>query len=147
MNTPLNSVSKDFLLGGNATFTVDNGQGKHYTFKISRTKKERALHLQQHQGTFFASTMTGPDNESHYTYVGIVQKVTGSIIMTYGSKIKSNDVRFKVLEWAVKKVFNALPLPEGYAIMHAGSCGVCGRKLTNPESLKSGIGPECIKHM
>lgn len=28
---------------------------------------------------------------------------------------------------------------------HEGQCGVCARKLTDPESIKRGIGPECAK--
>lgn len=28
--------------------------------------------------------------------------------------------------------------------MHSGNCGFCGRKLTDPESVKRGIGPDCL---
>jgi hypothetical protein len=36
-------------------------------------------------------------------------------------------------------------LPESLEIWHEGSCLRCGRKLTVPESIESGYGPECIK--
>jgi hypothetical protein len=38
-------------------------------------------------------------------------------------------------------------LPGGYKIHHEGRCGKCGRLLTVPESVETGIGPECAKRM
>jgi hypothetical protein len=34
-------------------------------------------------------------------------------------------------------------IPGMLEIWHEGRCGRCSRKLTVPESLKSGFGPEC----
>jgi Family of unknown function (DUF6011) len=34
-------------------------------------------------------------------------------------------------------------IPPDLRIMHSGSCGRCGRELTNPESIERGIGPDC----
>jgi hypothetical protein len=36
-------------------------------------------------------------------------------------------------------------LPECIEIWHEGKCGKCGRQLTVPSSIETGIGPECIK--
>ena len=36
-------------------------------------------------------------------------------------------------------------IPEHLEIFHEGRCCACGRKLTTPESILSGIGPECAK--
>jgi hypothetical protein len=36
-------------------------------------------------------------------------------------------------------------LPESVEFFHEGRCGKCGRKLTTPESVTAGFGPECIK--
>ena len=30
-------------------------------------------------------------------------------------------------------------------LLNAGHCGICGKALTDPESMAAGIGPECIK--
>jgi hypothetical protein len=30
-------------------------------------------------------------------------------------------------------------------VWHEGSCARCGKKLTVPESIESGFGPECVK--
>jgi hypothetical protein len=29
------------------------------------------------------------------------------------------------------------------AVYHEGRCGACGRRLTTPESISSGLGPVC----
>ena len=34
-------------------------------------------------------------------------------------------------------------LPANVTVWHEGKCGACGRKLTVPDSIKSGIGPVC----
>ena len=34
----------------------------------------------------------------------------------------------------------------GFEIMHEGRCCRCNRTLTHPDSIKTGIGPECAKH-
>jgi hypothetical protein len=35
----------------------------------------------------------------------------------------------------------------GWDVKHCGYCGKCGRVLTEPESLESGLGPICRKAM
>ena len=34
-------------------------------------------------------------------------------------------------------------LPKTVEVWHEGICGRCGRKLTVPESVERGLGPEC----
>lgn len=129
-----------FFFGGNATFTVDNGKGKHYTFKVRR--KEANDNFQNE--VFFLSVMWGTDNENDYRYMGVL-KYDGIVRLTRGSKVSADDNRLKVAQWAIKKVLTGTELPDGYAIMHAGRCCKCGRKLTNPASIENGVGPECAK--
>lgn len=33
-----------------------------------------------------------------------------------------------------------------FPLLNADHCGICGKTLTDPESMAVGIGPECIKH-
>ena len=130
------NLSKNFFLGGNATFTVDNGKGEHFTYKIRQPKPEMP---------FFVSLMTGPDNESNFTYMGVVSPLDGHVKLTAKSRVTNEAKSVKVAQWALNKVWTNGELPEGYNIRHAGKCGCCGRKLTNPDSLTNGIGPECAK--
>jgi hypothetical protein len=47
------------------------------------------------------------------------------------------------LNWALGKVWAGRELPGGATLQHAGHCGKCNRLLTVPESVESGLGPEC----
>ncbi len=130
-------INKDFILGGNATFTVQNNKGVHYTFKARQPKPEMP---------FFLSLLTGPDNETSYTYMGTIGAKTGDVYLTAKSKYSNDSLPVRVARFALRCVWGVQTLPEGYQIRHEGKCGRCGRKLTTPESLDRGIGPECIKH-
>lgn len=124
-----------FFSGGNATFTVDNGQGTHYTFKISKGQDDDA--------PYFVGLLSGPDNESSYRYLGIYKPDTGRVILTRKSGYKAESTPVKVIRWALAMLHAGKEFPAGYALMHAGRCCVCGRKLTTPESIEAGIGPIC----
>lgn len=129
-------LNKDFILGGNATFTVENPKGDYYTFKVRQPKPEMP---------HFLSLLTGPDNENSYTYIGTVGKTSGEVYLTTKSRLTKESLPVRVAAFALRCVFGSQTLPEGYKIRHEGKCGCCGRKLTVPESLDRGIGPECIK--
>ena len=133
----MNTIELDtkFFTGGNSTFTVDNGQGVHYTFKIRQPKGDNK--------PFFAMLLTGPCNETAYTYVGVFCPVTFTVRLTKASKFTDDTTPVKVLRWTLKHVAGDKILPAGYSVRHEGKCGCCGRKLTHPESLTRGIGPEC----
>jgi hypothetical protein len=170
----MNTIKLDetFFMGGNATFTVDNGKGTHYTFKIRQPKKQNPRYTGP--APHFISLLTGPDNENSYSYMGMVREIpvmvrvatgehspTGEpLYVTQDSGRKTLEVRLtaksryndatvpvKVARWVLALAMTTRELPEGYAVHHSGHCGRCGRLLTHPESLKTGIGPECIKIM
>lgn len=126
-----------FVTAGKAIFTVSNPQGVRYTFRVKLPKEPR--------GEFFAAVLYGPQNESDYVYVGMVDGKTGTLRTTRGSKVAADDVRTKVLAFALRVIWGRQALPAGYRIEHAGKCARCGRTLTVPESIRSGFGPECAQ--
>lgn len=130
-------LNKNFILGGNATFTVQNPAGEHYTFKVRTPKFDENARA--------AFLLTGPNNESDYSYLGMVIPQTGSVKLTQKSKMNYGSIPVRVISFALRCVWGTQNLPEGYQIRHEGKCGCCGRTLTTPESLDRGIGPECIK--
>lgn len=133
------SVTKEFVLAGKATFTVSNGKGDHYTFRV--VKKEF-----NDRPIWFGQLLTGPDNTSDYTYIGVVSEDL-KVRLTRKSKYTEESTPVKVLDWTLLHIFMQLPFPNGYKVQHEGRCGRCGRVLTVPESIESGIGPECAKIM
>ncbi len=125
-----------FFGAGHAIFTVDNGKGNHYTFKISHRKETQPL---------FIKVLTGKNNEHDYTYLGVYNPYTKSVILTEHSRYTPNATPVKVIKWAINLIHENKPLPQGYSIKHEGYCCRCGRLLTTSESIENGIGPECIK--
>jgi hypothetical protein len=135
MNHQISDVK--FFQGGRALFTVANGKGEHYTFKIRQPKGDNK--------PFFVSLLTGPNNEGDYTYLGIYNPNDHKVFLTAKSKMNENSTPVKVINWAIGIVASGKTLPEGYSIQHEGRCCRCGRLLTDPTSIELGIGPECGK--
>lgn len=129
-------LTKDFILAGKAVFTVDNGT-THYTFKVKHNPQ-----TEQWVESWFIYLLTGPDNTKDFTYMGLL-KPTGEIITTQKSKFTPDSLPLKVARWGIGMIWNQKPIPDGYSIRHEGRCGRCGRVLTHPESIASGLGPEC----
>lgn len=125
-----------FMFGGNATFTLRSEKtGTRYTYKIRQ--KEDA-------GPFFVSVLAGQNNQTDFDYIGFVPASARGQI-TAGSKGKPAAPSFKAIAWVLAQLDQTARIPEQLSIFHEGRCCACGRKLTTPESILSGIGPECAK--
>lgn len=140
-------VGKDFLLAGNATFTIQDPRGDHRTFRV-RAAKPHPVYGE----TFFVSLLTGPDNESDYTYLGKLDPFTGQVVPTAKSGWAEADppAHVVVLNRVLARVWSmdhAAFERAGWKLLHRGRCGRCGRMLTVPSSIETGIGPECVKHL
>lgn len=134
------TLTRDFFLGGKATFTVHNTQsGEHRTYKIRRPEPT----AQYPNPAWFLKQMTGTDNESHYSYIGMINPTDGTVKLTKASKFAEDSNTVKAARWVVSRVMLGTQIPDQIDIRHAGKCGRCGRTLTTPESLDRGIGPEC----
>ncbi len=139
-------VSKAFLLAGKAHFTAENlTTGLRFTFRTTRVDPEEGSKYQT--PAWFAGLLTGPDNEHHYDYLGMVRPEGLALRLTKGSKRAEGDQAVRVLRWVLGLVENGKAVPEGYAVHHEGKCGRCGRLLTVPSSIAAGIGPECQKYL
>lgn len=149
--TEHHSVGKDFLLAGRAVFTVA-GKATRFTFKIRRKEPQAGSRFGP---SYYVDVLTGvkplPDDadedefNSPYSYLGILNADTGAVKLTKGSKVTEADQALKALRWTLALVWAGRELPAPAAIYHEGRCGRCGKPLTVPESILSGIGPDCAK--
>ena len=135
-----NDRVKNFVLGGNAIITIESGvTGKHFTYKIQRSKQDDNL--------YFIKNLRGSDNEKDYTYVGCYFSDTKTFV------VEKKYKNVEVYGWpksmqAIRFLMNHLDnLPEKLVVYHNDRCCRCGRILTTPESIKKGIGPGCQKLM
>ena len=133
-------LSKDYVMAGAAIMTVENDSGEHFTYRVEKKKAEK-----NYPDAWFVRVMTGSDNLTHYQYLGILETDYGKVRLTRASKFLPEDKQTRVIQWALGKIWSQGDLPVGYQIRHNGHCSRCGRVLTNPESLDTGIGPECTK--
>lgn len=131
----------EFFGKGKAIFTVYNDKGDHYTYKITRKEDIRVPSKWIH----FVYLLTGTDNNKAYTYMGIYKPRDIDVWPTTKSNYTRESKPLKVLIWALHRVNFKQKCPEGYGIIHKGKCARCGRKLTTPDSIKAGVGPECAK--
>ncbi len=137
------NIGKDFLLAGRAVFTVANPKGERYTFRVS--KKEPVEGSGYTRPTYFISLLTGSDNENDFTYMGIL--VNGRVVVTKASKFTVSSIPVQVAEWVCRLMLADRTVPAGYFLGHEGKCGRCGRTLTVPSSLITGLGPDCAAKM
>lgn len=127
---------KVFLTAGKAIFTipVDGAPSGHYTYKVTKKESNRGP-----GDVFFVSLLSGPDNESSYQYLGMLNAERGEVFTTAKSRVGRESAPVLVVQDAVKRIYAG----EEGLIMHAGHCGRCGRLLTHRESIVNGFGPEC----
>jgi hypothetical protein len=129
-----------YIFAGNSTVTFQSAKtSKWITYRIRKAKNNRH---------FAVSVLTGSDNRKNdnYTYIGYVDIFEKSSF--WPQRPRPRNVREDVLSafsWSLK----ALDLggSESLRVYHEGRCGRCGRKLTTPQSILSGFGSECIKHV
>jgi Family of unknown function (DUF6011) len=132
---PTLADAKAYTIAGNATITLQSAKtGVHFTFKV-RAAKDGDLH--------FVSLLSGQDNENDYQYLGIIRD--GRFARTAKSRISADAPSFKAFNWFWNIQHNG---DQGNLIvLRPNKCGRCARTLTHPESVISGIGPECQSKM
>lgn len=116
----------------NGTITAFNPQtGNHRTFKVS-TVKNGGL-----QGKRIISLLTGSDNENDYQGFGFVREDGG---INVWSRLRGTqfDKLARFLEHADHHAAT-----NGVQFKHSILCRRCNRKLTDPVSIETGMGPHC----
>jgi len=111
---------------------VSGKTGARFTYRV--TQKDAS-------SPHFVALLSGPDNESSYTFLGTIFEG-----MTYRhgkrSSVSPEAPSAKAFAWAWGYLAKG-EMPPNCEVWHEGRCGRCGRALTVPESIFSGIGPVC----
>lgn len=129
------------ILAGNSTFTLVSAKtGERFTY-TARAPREApgASHR-------FISVLDGPDNEADYKYIGMLFSSPELRFRdTKGSKVRTDAPSFRGFAWLTGMLRNGRDLnPENHGeVLPSSKCGRCGRKLTTPESIRTGLGPVC----
>lgn len=133
---------REFILAGNALFTLKSLRtGKHFTFKVKRRMQvdpQTCTQVPLQPASWVVNVLNGPDNTSNYKYLGHINAEE-----QFFTSAQMTPAR-KGFAWCWK---NLERCGERFEFRHAGRCGRCGRLLTHPDSIESGIGPECQDKM
>lgn len=127
-----------FVTAGKATFTLESEKtGTHFTYRVDRIKNSDPA-------AYYVSVLTGSNNETDYSYAGILRPLTTSLEFksTAKSKVARSALSVSAFVWFWDRVQSG-NFPPHVKMHHKGACGRCGRSLTTPESVERGIGPEC----
>lgn len=134
----------EYALSGISVFTLQNeGTSNRFTFKAIDA---RMVDSKARKEIYFLKVLTGPDNSSDYSFVGTIQVSDSGYVYKHSKKSRMTEdaQSVKVAKWFLAAA-QGKGLPENIKMYHEGRCGRCGRKLTVPESVESGYGPECIQ--
>jgi hypothetical protein len=126
----------DFIFGGKAVVTLTSTSSTHFTFKITASDDGNV---------FFVKHLFGPDNswDGDWAFLGVVFADNRTVLRA-GKKGKPDAPSFKALNWALGHLRAGVgDIPADLTIQHNDQCGVCGRELTDPVSVATGIGPIC----
>lgn len=131
-----------YVLAGNATFTVRNPEtGQRFTLRLVRPEETES----QKEPPWFAYYLNGPDNSSSFAYLGMVPREAEGkalrLVRTKASKATPEAPVWRALAWLLAGRLE----DSRVEVWHEGSCGRCGRKLTVPESVATGLGPVCAQ--
>lgn len=128
-----------FITAGNATFTIVLlDQNTRYTYKAMASDDAKYL---------FIKVLTGPDNTRNYTDIYMFHvNEDGEPVLRFRPNNRLRENAPSAVTF--KRIFRHLllrpdELLDNVEFWHVGRCCRCGRTLTVPESIASGIGPEC----
>lgn len=149
----------------NGTYTIDHPEQGHFTVKLHTAQKGNLA------GKRILSLLTGPDNEANFTGVAFWFEVDerngeerlGAVVWKRHRGVNSSghidgyhwqDIGWSRIEqklaiWADLAIRGSTEekhghwYTNGYRLLLEGRCVVCNRKLTDPVSIRTGIGPVC----
>jgi hypothetical protein len=131
---------RNFIFAGRSVFTLENNEtGNYITFKIKELKKNYKVI----PGVFVVECKVLGDKDTGYCFLGFLNLNERKFRRRFWDH---NFIGYKTLFWLLKNLEN-LEKYEKLSIYHEGRCCKCSMPLTVPESIDSGIGPECNKRM
>ena len=128
-----------FLLAGSAVVTFQSRKtGTRFTYRVTLAEARAG---DARPPPHFVSVLTGSNNDGDYTYLGCIFNRT---MYAHGrkSKLSSGAPSAIAFSWVWTHLTSGVMHPE-LAVYHEGRCGKCGRRLSTPESILSGLGPVC----
>lgn len=140
LTNPIQGDPLDYMLAGKAIVTIVNQETKkHLTYSIYQGSKPHRDRFKY--PVWFVKAMV---RTQFFSYMGIIIPRELYFTTTSGSRLGTDTQHVRVFIWLMQQL-RKRTLPEQIVVYHSGSCGKCHKTLTNPLSLKRGVGPWCYK--
>lgn len=132
----------DYCMGGHGVVTLESPSGVHHTYYYKRPNNLDVFP----DDTRFVYAVHTVNGISKHFYLGMIE----------GDHFRlTRNSRFDCYADIVKGAFYIDKMMHNQSLVdstpmnlyHEGMCCVCGRKLTSPNSIKSGVGPKCRKRI
>ena len=121
-------------------FTIVNTQtGGYRTFRIRRQDDSSPFCPGKH----IVGLLNGPDNEGHYKSFAFIDDEGANAWRRLSATGPEWGQYSRALFSLIKEGELSPYYAKGYKIKHSEKCFICGRTLTSPESIETGIGPIC----
>lgn len=125
------------LIPFNGRFTIEGPRG-HRTFQIKTVKGGKL------KGQRILSLFVGRENTNDHDYQGFAFVADDAVkLWRRFDGSKDHKVFIDMLSSFTRLGNESRYYAMGYRFMMEAKCRRCNRALTNPTSIKSGIGPEC----
>jgi len=119
----------NYLLAGKSIVTLtDLNSNRYCTYKINKMDYK----------VWAVMLYVGADE---FKYIGVIRD--GMFNHTYKSRVNEESFSFGLFDSLVIGLKNNWEVPANIEVEHSGFCGRCGKRLTTPESLLTGLGPVC----
>ena len=126
-------VVGQYVLAGRAVVTMKNKvSGSSIMFSVER----KSVDAVRPENVWFVKVV-----DTEYRYLGLYNGL--KLVRTKASEYAEDSVEFQAFSILVDRYINAFHPHPALEVYHNGCCGKCGRTLTNPESLTTGMGPIC----
>lgn len=125
-----------FALAGNARLTlVSERTSTRFTFQLRASENDAVR---------FVSVLTGADNEADFSFLGTIFVDGLGYRYSLRSSLQHDVPSARAWAWFWRHIAAGRMAPN-CEVWHEGRCGRCGRALTVPQSIATGLGPECAK--
>lgn len=130
------SAAWTYITSGRAVLTlVSLKTGTRFTYRVRAGGRGH---------TFFVDLLTGPNNETDFAWQGILFQDGNYRQMTSTGCLPKQAPSIRALRWFLSlAATEADRMHPGIEVWHEGTCGRCGRRLTDPMSIETGLGPIC----
>lgn len=129
----------NFLKSRKPMFTIKSlVTGNHFSYQLKHPKRQGGDHLLTMSYIF-----SHPISGGHRKYLGYVNWEGEQV--SAGMSGDDRDPAFIALAWYLRYLWSLKIAPHSAQLIHSGKCGRCGRELTDPRSIETGLGPECRK--